>query len=420
MSNGSLHVKILLDKPHHVYCGSGEPVTGRVSLRYVPAYDSRGMPQATELFGPLRVFMLFKGRIKTKILEGQYIYRSRVELFSVPSTAHDGPIQIPAQATRFVPFAVRFPDATARTSYPEFEPHDDRFDVSPSQQLPPTCRDDKISGFVEYWVDVRVTVPGLHVAACAPEEGAGPRVLYEPPGPLAPPAPKAHQVKGSLFVQNVHLLPEEERPRGFRQKVRASFSSSSDLPTATFSWSLTAPTQMSRGDPIELAVCVKPNPARSTAPITPDVRLVRCAVSITAFSAMRSEINLMHSHESTHSVDHVCAVPSLVNSAPFSADADWTINIVAHPPKNLPSSFKSVNIAQFYRMKVHLKFLLAGETFEYVRPISLAIFPPVTSLLPAPDALPVVEDGGEEPVLPSYGEATDPLPPPEYHVATSS
>lgn len=424
MSNGSLHVKILLDKPQHVYCGSGEPVTGRVSLRYVPAQDERGGPQVTELFGPLRITIFFKGRIKTKIDKD---YRGRVELFSIAVPAHDGPIQIPATRIPFpptpephiFPFAVRFPDAVAGSSYPEFEAHDDRFDVSPAQPLPPTCDVDHADGFVEYWVDVRVAVPGLHVTVFAPAEGTGPRVRYERPGPLTPPAPKPRQVRGTLFAQNAHLLSEEERPRGFRQKVRASLAGPANLPIATFAWSLTAPTQVSRGDSIELTVGARPDPDRSTAAVIPDVRLVRCAVRIEACSAIRSEINVVHGHDSVGIKEHVCAVPSLVDSAPFSADAGWSVSIVARPPKDLPSSFKSVCIAQYCRMKVYLKFLLAGETFEYDRPIPLTVYPPVVSLVQVPDALPPIEDGGE-PVLPSYGEATDPQPPPEYHAVTST
>ena len=67
-----------------------------------------------------------------------------------------------------------------------------------------------------------------------------------------------------LFISNELLLPEENRPSGFRQKAKAALSSDF-YPHYIFEWSVTAPQHVHVGRPMAFEIRVKVNEQASTA-----------------------------------------------------------------------------------------------------------------------------------------------------------
>lgn len=437
MSSGSVTAHVILDKPNYVHCGSDDPVTGNVRLLYQP---SREMARNAELFGPLRVTLRFCGRAKTKIKRDDTWDRGRAPLFAVAHLVYDGPVRIAAGAPHPVPFAIHFPETVQTPSFPAFEPHDSRFNVNPDQPLPPTSRvhyngfaSKTFEAFVEYQLFGSVALPGINVTVHNPRDAEGPRVMYErarlPAPPVDPRPPRL--VRGMLRAQNKLLLPETDRPHGFKEKAKAAFSSTY-YPVAVFSWTCYAPTQVCRGQAIPLTVRAWPRVEDCTAPTVPEIRLLRCAVKITAHTCVRSDIHILHCHDAAAhvSLESWCTrTPPAGGDAtatPFCEADGWAKTFNSVVVKQSPSTFKTVNIAQFYQMQISLTFALPGETKEFKHVLPITIHPPVRLQQALTQSQSQLGVGGlpsnsgvmrtnEDPSLPAYDEASK--PPPKYTAA---
>ncbi|KAK7743077.1 hypothetical protein SLS62_010709 [Diatrype stigma] len=461
MSNGSLTATIVLDKPDHVHCGSHDPVTGNVCLRYRPpplaSADAAASSSSTELFGPLRVTIRLHGRAKTKIKRDKEYDRGRVPLFSMARLVYDGPLRLAAGAVRLVPFAVRFPDTVAPTAaqvqaFPRcFDARDARFDTAPDQPLPPAMSTayhgftQTFECFVEYRLGAAVAMPGMHVSVHCPRDEDGPLIAYDralpPPLALTTTAfgssggidPRPHRLGGTIRVQSKHLLPEADRPRGFRAKTKAALNPTAYYPVAVFGWSCAVPTQVCRDENATVPITVRawPRFEESTAASAaaaagggdakmaamPEVRLLRCAVRVTAHTRARAEIHFVSCHDAEGHED-VAFWSSRPDPTPFREADGWTKTLGSVTlGRRVPSSFRTVNIARYYRMHVGLAFALpGGETRDFKDVFSLDVLPPLARAQTEAQAPPLAPAVAEDP-MPMYTAALaaeDPISPPAY------
>ena len=109
MSIGTLQARIVLDEARKIYCGSSEPVTGNVVLTFTPSPKSNN----TELFGPLKINLLFHGRSKSKIWKkngnSTTIYRGRAPLFQRSETLYSDSFKAQPGESHSFPFEIYFP-----------------------------------------------------------------------------------------------------------------------------------------------------------------------------------------------------------------------------------------------------------------------------------------------------------------------
>lgn len=451
MLNGSLTATIVLDKPNHVHCGSQDPVTGNVCLRYHPPPGAGG-DGSTELFGPLRVTIRLHGRAKTKIKRDKEYDRGRVSLFSLARLVYDGALRMAAGTVHLVPFAVPFPDTVQQSTaqaqaFPRcFDSRDARFDTAPDQPLPPTMSTayrgftQTFECFVEYRLGAAVAMPGMHVSIQGPRDEDGPRVAYDRALPLPLPAlgsgagagaadPRLRLLGGTIRVQSKYLLPEADRPRGFRERTKAALNPTAYYPVAVFGWSCAVPTQVCRdGDAaVQLRVRAWPRFEESTTTTAstagggskmtmPEIRLLRCAVRVVAHTGARAEIHFVSCHDAEGHED-VASWSSLPDPTPFREADGWTKTLgTVALGRRVPSTFRTVNIARYYRMHVAVSFALpGGETRDFKEILPLTVLPPLARAQ-AQQAPPLAPVAAEDP-MPMYTAALateDLISPPAY------
>ncbi|KAI0506415.1 hypothetical protein F5B22DRAFT_453685 [Xylaria bambusicola] len=422
MSVGILGASIILDEPTKIHCGSREPVQGRINIRY---QRGPGNPNA-ELFGPLRVIVVLHGRAKTKIWKSNgkstSIYRGRAPLIHCEQEIyHDSFRAQPGQMESF-PFSLIFPEATQSLLRDDFK-EDPRFNTLPCQPLPPSFRSNyhgfahRYESFVEYRVGVNIEMPQLRVDVNKPTEDQEPIVHYEPPR-IPVDQSRSHITTWSGFaaVRNELLLPESDRPSGFRQKTKALLGAV-DYPIYSFDWECSAPTHIHLGQPVCFEVRIKPRADQCTAPLIPDVYLKYFRMEISAFTQVRADRSIFTCPQSEGNYT-VCEMMGMIDSRqPFSKANDNTkfVNTEAIGTGRLgafASSFTTFNIAQTYTTKISFAFELTDKVRHIDKEYPILVHPPLEVARHPPPAVagPSSQPAGEESKnadLPQY----EPAPP---------
>lgn len=234
--------------------------------------------------------------------------------------------------------------------------------------------------FIEYRVGVTIHAPHIKVDIIKPDKYTEPLVYYQwPKVPQALP-PKYSQRRNSIRISNELLLPESDRPKGFRQKLKAGLSSNA-YPNYNFDWQLLTPQHIYQGQPIAFEVRARPRDGDNTAIVVPDIHLRGLHASLTGYTVVRAEKQFFTSPEADHD-DVVGNFRCRVDSTnPFSKANDWTIiaNTTA-VPENLPSTFRTVNISHTHTMQVTLTIEAAGKRFSYEPVFKVDILPPLMKL----------------------------------------
>ncbi|KAK5625836.1 hypothetical protein RRF57_001552 [Xylaria bambusicola] len=422
MSVGTLHTNIVLDDPTKIHCGSRDPVRGHINIRYQFGPGNLN----AELFGPLRVIVVLHGRAKTKIWKsnGQStsIYRGRAPLIHCEQEIyHDSFRAQPGEMSSF-PFSLVFPEATQSLPRDDFK-EDPRFNTLPCQPLPPSFRSNyhgfahRYESFVEYRVGVNVEMPQLRVDVVKPTEYQEPIVHYEPPR-ISPDQSRNHITtwRGFVSVRNELLLPESDRPAGFRQKTKALFGAG-NFPIYAFDWECLAPTHIHLGQPVCFEVRIKPREHECTATLIPDVQLKYFRMDVSAYTQVRADRAIFTCPESEGNYT-VCEMTGVIDSQePFSKANDNTkyINTAAIGSGRIgsfASSFTTFNISQTYTTKISFAFELTGKLKHIDQEYPILIHPPLEVAHHPPPAIagPSSQAVGEEnktPDLPQY----EPAPP---------
>ncbi|KAI0401176.1 hypothetical protein F4802DRAFT_439267 [Xylaria palmicola] len=395
MSVGTLHTNVVLAEPGKIHCGSRDPVLGQVSIRYSPSQRNA----SAELFGPLQVFVVLHGRAKSKIWKsnGQStsIYRGRAPLFSQSVLIYDDSFRAQPGDTKEFPFSLVFPDVTDAINMGDFEPSSE-FVSHPNHPLPPSFQSpprgfwNNFEAFVEYRVGVRVVMPRLHVDIKGPTEYSEPIVHYERPSAPQPFNRPAYHWRGAASVQNELLLPESDRPSGFRQKTKALFGGG-HFPTYAFDWACLASPDIYLGQPVCFEVQIKPRESQCTATLIPEVWLKDFRIRVTAYTQVQSDRGFIGSRRASGDYT-VCQMAGTEdNDGPFSKSNGHT-KLVKTPAlgtgriDEFPSSFQTYNIAHSYTMKVSFQFILAGKQKHIDKEYAVTVHPPLQSAPPPPAA----------------------------------
>lgn len=430
MSAGTITAKVVLDHPNQIHCGIADAVTGNVTLSYRLGIDHTG-GGGGELFGPLRIKVKFHGRAKTKIWKsnGQHrsIYRGRAPLFSRTFLIYDAPFKIrPGEIKRF-PFTLTFPDGTQGSTYHGDFGTDGRFKDEVKNALPPSFRMEyhgfahRFDAFTEYRVGATVEVPRIDVKIAGLDEDLSEAyVMYEQP--RAAHTPTTRQIntfRQMVTIQNEYLLPEEDRPSGFKQKTKALFKSDY-YPVYLFEVHCGVPSHLFLGQSLSFEVGIKPFTERSTAVVTPDVTMSGFVASIQAETLVRAEKQIFSTPESEGN-ETVWTKGGVADSkGPFSKANDWTKTINTNELSGIPSTFTTYNISRRYSLKITFYITAANKTIEVQRDFPVMIHPPletarVSSYPQAgpsgadPSAAPLESLDGLNEALPAY------QPPPGYN-----
>lgn len=128
----------------------------------------------------------------------------------------------------------------------------------------------------------------LQVDITKPGKYEEPLVRYEPPRKFILASARPYNLSDYVAVKNELLLPEADRPTGFKQKAKAAFSSDY-FPTYSFDWTCVAPRDLILGQPAVFEVRIRPREQECTAPLIPDVRLTSFNATIVAHTQVRAE-----------------------------------------------------------------------------------------------------------------------------------
>ncbi|KAI0410723.1 hypothetical protein F5X98DRAFT_359007 [Xylaria grammica] len=425
MSVGTLHAKVVLDDPSRIHCGNRDPVTGHINLRYAPGHGNA----SAELFGPLQVYVTLHGRAKTKIWKsnGQStsIYRGRAPLFHQKALVYDDSFRAhPRDSTNF-PFSLFFPEVAYAQVTDDFD-EDPRYISRSSQRLPPSFQSSyhgfahRYEAFVEYRVGVDVVMPRLDVHVNKPGEYEEPVIHYEGPRTTQLADRRPYDWRGSVWVRNELLLPEADRPHGFRQKTKALFGAG-NFPTYAFDWVCLAPKDLYLGQPACFEVRIKARENECTATLIPEVRLQYFHVEIEAHTDVRADRTIFRCPESEGNYTVFEAAGAIDNTGPFSKANENTKIINTQPLGSgriggFSSSFSTYNISHSYSARIKFGFELTGKVKEVDKEYGVIVHPPLEFAQPpaaaeagpsvaGPSSLPP-DAGGKAPDLPPY----EPLP----------
>ena len=431
---GTLKAVVKLDNPHQIYHGSGDPVTGNVVLTFTPSQKSRE-DGTTELFAHMSVMTSLHGRAKTKVKinsgNSRHVYRGRVPLIERKMKIHDDSLRIERTQAMLIPFSYVFPERWDHPVTGDWKVEDKTFDTSQGQMLPPSFEreysgfsENHFECFVAYRIGVNVSVRHLAVDVITQEEDAEPLVCYSLPRLPARLDERVEKLSNRVHVSNELLLPEEDRPAGFRQKMKATLRSN-QFPNYTFNWTMLMPRNLYIGQPAAFEIYIRPREEECTAILIPDVTLSGFSVNISGWTHVRAERGIFTTPSSDHEDSIGFLKCNMDNKGPFSKAAnDWTKIINTEPvPNRVGCTFKTVNIAQQHLMRVRLNFNLAGKSFNYEKGFPVVVHPPLQefaqiagpsssdvmagsssqpyNMQPVAEALPRYEEG-----LPQYDEVT--------------
>jgi hypothetical protein len=387
MSAGSVLARIVLDDPTRCHFGPKDPVKGHVSLQYrfPGAYSSQSSSgPARELFGPLKIVLTFGGRVKTKIYRDDYdtssTYRGRAPLFSQRHEIFDGPYTSKLKECVRFPFSLNFPVATQHLPGQGGFRQDARFQEA-RHSLPPTFNISfrrSFEAFVEYRLNAEIRMPGIDISLLVlNQRDGGIPILYEQPQIQASGVAlsKSHTFAHSIVLQNEHLLPEEERPTGFRQKLKFALSSQ-QYPIYIFTIRGTIPSEVFIGQPLILVLALHPDQNRCTAPVPPAVQLRWVGAKVRQYITVRAEHDSLSSEES--SKDYHLHVPRHIVEphVPFSDANDYT-KVVHTSVLNTVSSFSTYNIYQRYTLEIQYGIFSAGKEKTCKHTLPITVHPPV-------------------------------------------
>jgi hypothetical protein len=392
MSAGLVSGKVVLDQPSKYHCGPNDPVTGYIALTYY-ARKKRSDSNSNDLqslFGPLKIFAEFTGRAKTKIHKSNgntsSTHRGRAPLFAQHHKIYDGSYSSKnGECVRF-PFSFNFSECSQHLSGQGDFRQDPRFHEEAGGPLPPTYTTNNrgfsksFVAFVEYRIGASMRMPGIDVEIRGLDcEETRPSVLYKQPPPPAAEMlqQKTLQYSHTVNLKNENLLPEDDRPSGFRQKTKFVFSSQ-QYPTYMFDIVSTVPAEIFIGQPMVFELSVHPNIKQCTAPLPPQIELVSFYAWLKSRVDIRAEYGFLSAEEAHHN-NRLPAMSTQIldKEVPFSKANDHKKIIRTRPLSELQSSFSTYNICQRYTLEVEYVVVAAGKRKSFRREVPVTINGPI-------------------------------------------
>lgn len=231
--------------------------------------------------------------------------------------------------------------------------------------------------FTEYTLSAHVDIPGIDIKTLHLVESIP--ILYgHAPTPPSQIDRSTSSVCGEFYAQNETLLREENRPKGFKQKAKALWSSD-PYPTWRAEVQCHVPQHLYLNQGIPLKVFLRPRSKSNNAEIEPEVRLAVCELSLIAKTVVRSEKERLHRGHS-HGEEVVAAYRVGAGRQVFSEKHDFCLEVTTGVlPADVVETFAMQNLARTYEVDVKLRFVGAGTEISVKRRLEVVVHSGVAS-----------------------------------------
>lgn len=422
---GRLKAQILVDDQHRLHHGSQDKITGKVILTYKPQSSLlRPNGETQHLFGPLELFVVLSGKVRTKVRRGDS-HRLPTDhsnvLFQHGVKVFGGPFKAVAGEQFEYAFRIGFPQDMSKIygapGYAELMGTGNSRSILPlSFSLRFMDHPDAVDVSVLYRLGVQVSMPGIGVDVDVPDKYHQPIINFGlPRPPKSVVSGKLASFKQEARIQNENLLPEDQRPQGFKQKAKAVFTSS-HFPSYVMDVTCTYPQYIYPGQQLSFDIVLRRNDKESSSELSPEASLVGFSVDL-------------RSHTIVDVSGRIIGPPSVIDrrtvqtltcetkiSRQISKEQDYTIKMVTDPVLQHVSSFAHVKLSRQYLLRISMQFRSATEAVKIKQDCPVI-------LVPAPEGLdredPLVGGSSragpsrsyiqpppDDEQLPAYGEAS--------------
>ncbi|KXT06924.1 hypothetical protein AC578_7157 [Pseudocercospora eumusae] len=424
MSNaklGRLNAQILIDDGFRIHYGPTDTVSGRIVLSYKPHSSLlKSNAPTADLFGPISIQGILRSKVRVKVRRGDShrlpTDHSKI-LFEYVFDVFVGSFKATVGEDFSYPFAINLPQDLkdiydpANGGYAELMSSGDSRD----QLLPLTFsmhfvdHPDVVSVGVLHQIGAQVTMPGIDIKTDIPSGDDRPPIRLELP---RPPRALVERNKTTFIqnarVQNEYLLPEEERPQGFKQKAKAVFTSS-HFPEFVVDVQCTYQQYIHPGQQLTFEVVLRRNDRKSTAEVFPDATLEGFQCDLRAYTIVDVSNRLIGSPQciDTRTVQILAGHSRL--SKQLNKESDYSIAIMTDPVMQNVSSFAHQKVSRQYLLRIAMQLKLAKESVKVRKECPVILLPPPEDsgsdeALAGPSQS-YIRPPPDDEYLPAYGEA---------------
>lgn len=277
---------------------------------------------------------------------GSPLFHKQIGIFSAPFTSKP-------DAKQEFPFRISFPETGFGGPLPPTFSH-------AFAQFP-----DTVDLTVRYRVGVSVSTPGVDVKAIVPEHGKQPEVRFDVPRSSLMNLNTKISIHTQKSVVSTHmLLPEEDRPQGFQQRVRAVFNSS---PQLTCEISCTEMQHIWAGYRPSFTIGIRRSEGEATNLSFPETSIVSFRADLMAYTWCDSSKRLKGPFDRFESR----TVQKLESRAPLPLQltkaTDYSIILTTGEVEKWPTSFKHPLLVRRYFVKVRMKMKVAMRSVAFTR-----------------------------------------------------
>lgn len=406
---GQLEATIHLHDPYRWHYGSDDPVTGVIRLTYQPASSLfKKQADTADLFGPLKIHSILFGNCDIKARrENDLPTLHGIQLLKKPDLVFEGSFKAEVGRSYDFPFSTRFPTGSNMALGPGY---------NRSLALPPTFYShfshypDVIDVRNNYHLLVDVELPGIDVKLVLPKESTAPLMRFELP---RPPTTLIESNKSTstaaATLQSASLLPEDQRPTGFKQKTKAVFTSK-HFPLLVLDVTCTEWRYVHPGQSPTFEVSIRRDDSRSSSPTSPEVILEAFKVELVGYTVVDTRQRwrgkpMCFDTETLQTLACETALPLT-----FSKANDHSHSVRVGQIALFPSTFKHIKVSRTYQFKVSMQFKIAGESVKVKQEHDVILVPPPLGPMSGESAAGPSSSGpsrrqDEEENLPRYEDA---------------
>ncbi|KAK4545915.1 hypothetical protein LTR36_002479 [Oleoguttula mirabilis] len=431
MPLGEIQARVVLNHPDRTHYGPCDPVTGSVHLKYYPRRyvgpdDRVNHPEQSTLFGPLKLDLLFLGRVSGIVSEATNsgtIHRDEMLVTKTIQALHDGPFNATSYEVVRIPFRFTFP-AHADPKTRVGGTVDDtgswkcigRKESDSDEELPPSFSM-KFAGHgglvVEYWLEPKLQMPGIDVKFQV--LGSKQKIRYDQ-SRISQALPSGETLMSSqISTQSPDFMSEAARPQGFRGKTKAMFTSTEQAPYCFDIFCTGIPQHICLGQIFAIEVALRTSNKQLTAHVDPEVLLDLCKFELVARTSIQIDQRRASSNPATDTQVVHTMLGDPTPSGPFTKAHNYTKLVRTEPLVGVPASFAVGKLSRTYRLRVELQFRVAGQTRHARQEIPITIHPPMVRATESTEAGSSRAGAAlafDEEQLPAYEEAVAGAAPP--------
>ncbi|CZT17548.1 uncharacterized protein RCC_03382 [Ramularia collo-cygni] len=357
---GSLVAEVVVEGGMRPHYGARDAIDGKVVLDNRLKSNKSTAPTA-DLFVPMKLEVLLRGKAKVIVKQERDMPVDHGgPLFNLAVGIFNGSFSSKPDDRHEFPFHICFPETAMGGALPPSFSH-------AFQQFP-----DTVDLAVRYRLGVKIDIPGIDIRTTVPEHGKQPEIQYDDPRPTAMSLNtviRTHKQKS--VIQTNMLLPEDERPQGFQQRLRAVFGTA---PKFGCEISCTELQHIWPGYQPSFTMSIRRS-EQSDALSFPEVIVTSFRADLIAYTWCDSSRRLKGPFERNDSrtvqkLDCRTTLPlSLTKATEYSAA------ISTEAVLRWPTSFRHALIIRRYFVKVRMKMKCAEQTVLFVREFEVKMVP---------------------------------------------